>query len=285
MSPYVQLEPKYTYTVGHDWIRWPFNPQYPATESQNIWSPGVHFPATFTDASCCLFTPSTTLPTLGTAHNQRIGNKISLQSFRFRIYVNLAPEFACPNEGNPFSSNSDHHKSAIANDDSYTFPKRWFKMRLFVIQFDNSIDTMTPTKFGDWFFSTYLPFRDTIVTTSTDPGTRPVSVHSKMLRQSTKWTGTFNILLDKCFTLYSNKPQILLDYTIPLNYTYTWRDDGTLQTPKNIICVLMPPLQWFTDVDPYTSKQYRNAFNGNWYADVEKWFTFDYFVKTNFTDL
>lgn len=287
MCPYVQLEPKYTYTVGHDVIRWPSQPQTPTNTGNNIWT-SVHFPSSFTDALAAVFAPASTLPTLGTGHNNRIGNKITLSSLRYRIYVRLHDEICCPNTGNPFSDNSERSPSQIALTSSLpVIPKRWFKMRLFVIQFDNTY-SVTPSFVCGWFYSTFLPFSDNQSGQPSVPGGNiyePVSVHSKLLRMSSNYSGNFNILLDKCFTIYSNKPQILLDYTVPLNMQFSWRDDGTLQTPKNIVCFILPPMNWDVDVDPWTAYQYRWAYDHNAYADTDKWFLFDYFTKVNFTDL
>lgn len=225
------------------------------------------------DDTSILFAPTIALPKRGSKHDERNGNRITVNTIRWKMTLRLYPTFLSQ-RGCPFYrqlvghtyGNYKVYEETLQNGASYNMsPPRWFKFRLFAVQFEDGL-TMNRTMFYQWFYSTFCPLSTDLGFDANAPPDRPVritnrpiSVHSNVLRMTTNWTGKFNILMDKCFTLYSNKPAINFDLTIPLNKPYKFQEGDDAETPllsPNIWLVLMPPQQMLTDMDPVSCAQY-----------------------------
>lgn len=287
MCPYVQIEPKYTYTTGHKTINMPLTLQSPNTTNLNIWS--LYNMSYSAWPTCVMYVaPELTMPSVGLTKSDRVGNKISVTNVRIRMYITMPAELSSPNTGNPFNTTSVSEAnpwgSSVCQASVYSIPRRWLKLRLLCVKFDDKLD-VTPLHFTQWFYSTFLPFKD-YTGSAAEASTKtaqPVSVQSKMLHMVSDYIGQFNILLDKNITLYSSNPSILLDFTLPINSTYTWNEAGNLQSPKNIVVVLMPPLSLETDMDRFTATQYELA--GAMRTNLRELYTVYYNCKLNFSDL
>lgn len=265
--PRVPLAPKFTYANDSYSVTAPdsTNP----SQNNNLYNKN--------NVRLNIIMPLFRYPSLGTTHNNRASNRITITSLRFKAIINMAP--ALLDGGiNPF-------RSSTQNVPSTPPVKRFIKMRYFVIQVDDDIaqNIQNSLWFYDWFKRTYCWYREPLSPVSSDYDNAPVSVHSNILHQTTPYIAKFNILCDKCLTLTSAKPQISLDITIPLNKEYCWEEHTSLQDTPNLIyphlfMFILPPLA-APDLDPITWHQWSN----NQYQTTL--YFVDSFTKLNFIDL
>lgn len=230
-----------------------------------------------------MIVPQFILPELGNNHNQRHGNRITVTSIRLKTIVQMDVGMI-RGDFNPFT------KQTIST--SVDRPKRWFKMRYMVIQWDNDyVDQIGNRMLYGWFKRTFCQYTNPI--TDPEPDTwgglpnAPVSVHSNVMHMTTPFTSKFNILCDKCITLSSYKPQLSLDITIPMNKTFLFDEtDSTYLISPCIWLVIFPPMSEMIDMDPLTSSAFRS-----WNSAQSA--TYDYipiadvynFTKLSFIDL
>lgn len=219
----------------------------------------------------CFF-PNITLPDRGNKHDERNGNRITVNTIRWKLCLRLTPRFL-PQAGCPFFNKQDAVNYGTPLVDPSLTPQRtadfftqqrWFKFRLLAIQFEDGLQ-MDKKNFYLWFYSTFCPISTDMGYTGVTPErpamicNRPISVHSNVLRMTTTYTGKFNILMDRCFTMYSSRPIMSFDLTIPLNKQYRFQEtvepDSPLISP-NIWLALLPPQQLLTDMDPVSAHQY-----------------------------
>lgn len=197
--------------------------------------------------------PVFNFPQLGNNHDQRHGNRITITSVRYKTMINLNPIFLTNSSNGPFSSG--------ATDGTTSPPKRFFKFRYMLVQWDddiaNSVDEVYIFK---WFLRSYCwaipPTRTEEPIVAADYSDAPVSVHSNLLHETTEYIAKFNILCDKCLTLTNTKQQISLDITVPLNKTYCFDEDNpNLLLYPHLTLFILPPLNGYTDIDPLSLKQ------------------------------
>lgn len=265
--PKVRLDSKFTYWNGA------YDLWFPSYTSRPL-NFNIYNKSEFSGIAPVLVTPQTVLPMLGNSHNERHGNRITVTSIRWKSIIHLMPDFLKGNY-NPFTTTD------VKTTDP---PHRFFKIRYMLVQWDNDYAGQIDEAFiYKWFKMTYC-WWETPSTSTVDVEDMPVSVHSNILHETTELTSKFNILCDKCMVLSSDKPQVSLDITIPLNKNYLFDEDdpSTLIYPCYSLFIL-PPLSMVTDLDPITGDQYYAYQATN---SVSKVFAkVDNFTKLNFIDL
>ena len=238
--PRVRLDPKFVYSNGtHDFK---FTTDSNIPDNDNLFKPG----------KVSIFTPQFGLIPVGNSHSERHGNRITVTSLRVKVNMEMNPDFIV-DVHNPFTG-------ALANVNNYSYQTvlRFFKFRYMVVEFDEDI-VMTNLKLYQWFKRTYCWYEPR-VSSADQPDNDPVSVHSNILHETTEWTGKFNILCDKCFSLKSNKPSLSFDITVPMNRQYVYDESDTtgegLLFP-NIWCFIIPPLSSVVDIDGRTTVKWK----------------------------
>lgn len=285
------IDPKYTY------ITYAFNKQFPSTPQSSpnqwcIWNLDNDFSTSWVSNYTPVIPLKPLLPSLGTTRGNRIGNEITVSSIRIKLYMKMGIRWVQSHYGNfshtqteyDFDEEIDGAEAALYQTYFYDCPglanypvrDRWFKMRIFCVQFDEGVD-ITPRYIRNWFFSTFFPYyvKDNV-------SHQPTSVHSNLLNQNNPFAGRFNILLDKCMTMHSNRSSISLDLTLPLKKRFKFNEgDGTLIGP-NILTFIVPPLSIEYDVD----QQSRHELESNTaYRDAIDFLNGHALVKLNYTDL
>lgn len=266
--PKVRLDSKFTYWNG----------------SYSLWFPGgdghplnynCYHKSDFGGINPVMITPQAALPMLGNSHNERHGNRITVTSIRWKSIIHLERDFLVPGS-DPFTGVGE----TLPNP-----PNRFFKLRYMLVQWDNDyVDQIDEAFIYKWFKMTYCWWRDPDPNT-TDVEDMPVSVHSNILHETTELTSKFNILCDKCLVLRSDKPQLSLDITIPLNKNYLFsEDDPTVLIYPCYSLFILPPLSTVIDLDPITSIELWN-YQTNVPSARKTFAQCDNFVKLNFIDL
>lgn len=145
----------------------------------------------------------------GTEEFARIGNKIYLKSMSMMINIYMTESskrfFNCNyvnytdlnTDGSSLNGWTNHLK-----EESQTPAK--FKFRMMLVKFDSD---MNAEAIRDWFNGIYVP--QYYVGSSTEPA---ITNQSKLLRESTSYTGKFNILYDKPFTINSKKGHKFINF-------------------------------------------------------------------------
>lgn len=276
------IEPHFVYSQGSDSITfpsWNAYKTYLPDQTGNIYN-DVSFPTN-------VFLPTIQLPALGNTHTHRRGNRITVTTIRTKIHISLHPRWSAvymPNSAPSGTRFTDLEQCTPAT-------KRFFKLRFMVVQFNDEIH-VDADEIAKWFYSTYCWFKaqPNTVIPSGNYINQPISVHSNIMRLTTPYTGKFNILMDKPFTMVSTRPQQVLDINIPLNKSYVFdEDDPTKLLFPNIWMFILPPLNFETDMDPLTYYQIERFYNSDPYEDEKpnQWafLNLDWFAKLNFVDL
>lgn len=216
--------------------------------------------------------PTFEYPTVGTTHANRVGNRITVTSVRCKLILKLNEQFL-RNSGDPMQQTG-----TVA---SAPAPKRFFKLRYFLLQVDDDLASQVNELWiYKWFKRSYCWYKPATTPITTDWSIAPVSVHSNILHSTTEYVAKFNILCDKCFTLTSAKPQISFDITVPLNKEFCWDEtDTTALIYPHIYMFILPPLSSDIDMDAITSLQYYSTPTITKICDIYE------FTKLSFVDL
>ena len=273
--PKVRLDPKFTYS--NSTFEMNFRTHTTPPYNYQLFSPSD----IESEVYCPIYIPRFTLPAVGNSHSQRHGNRITVTSLRLKSIFTLDKYLCVPNII-PWATGGTSDPAISTLNAQYV--NKFLKFRYFVVEFDEDLE-ITAMKLYQWFKRTYCWCRPNSDSTGSVYN-NPVSVHSNILHETTEFTGKFNILCDKCFTLSSRKPQLSMDITIPLNRQFVFDEDDTtgegLLFP-NLWVFVLPPLQ-FCDIDPTTQTQMlsfqRQSDYSTWkFCDVET------FTKLSFVDL
>ena len=246
------ISPKFTYSQGSQqfWVR--TAPSGSTSDQNGMFLPV--FSATYNN----VIMPPFKFPEMGNTHYDRKGNRITITSLRlkvhFKLWEDLLRRWQPGDTTNTYSSIFSAGQSLPLN------PLMFFKMRLFLLRIDDDID-ITPQKLLNWYLATYCYYRNPTADPSplgphvsgADQDPAPISVHSNVLRLTTPWTGKFNVLADRKFTVRTTKPIFDIDMTIPMKKEFVFSEDSNdLLYPKYYI-VIFGPLSKEVDVDPSTS--------------------------------
>lgn len=282
--PRFTVPPKFIYTQGAG----TYYLEYSINNNNSVRRNGMYDPV---EAS--IISPTIELPDIGNGHNCRKSNRITVTSIRYKLSITLNNNVLAK-----YAWSDPNEVASFKNAQVPPNPCQFFKFRYFLLSIDEDV-RFTKFDFYRWFYSTYCFYRNASVTpveqgpNSSDafanivPG--PISVHSNVLRMTTPWTGKFNILADKMFTVTSKHPQLSLDFTIPINREYVWDEvytpgASTLLYPK-IYAVIVGPQSFEIDTDPVNFNIIQNAgSSSNSYVSVPlahlRWWS-----KLNFIDL
>lgn len=188
----------------------------------------------------------------GTDEDQRIGDKIYLKSMQILINIYLKqPALKFFN-----SATFDTSKFSTVGSNYYTFqdilsgetitPAK-FKFRMMLVKFED-------TNFGDaqiatWFNNTFVP--QYYVGNSQIDSYGAITNQSKMLRESATFTGKFQILYDKSFSLNSKKGHkfVKFDWNFKSNLTLNNSNVPTNDDFKGMRLILFGPTLTINDIN------------------------------------
>lgn len=277
------VSPKFTYSQGKNFIY--INRTAHTTYSfQN----GMFDYNSIDDLSDYVFMPQINFPLPGNGHSARKSNRITVTSIRVKMHFTMDPVLLRMN-----SLHGTSYAYSGLSDNIPLNPTVFAKFRLFLVSVDDDIE-VTRQKILNWFYATHCLYRQPSNPeelrgpsyTQVTPSPGPTSVHSNVLRTTTDWTGKFNILADRKFTVRTRKPYFDIDMTIPLRKEYVFDEDYTANSkllyPKLYLFIL-PPLSYEVDVDPTSHSSYATSSTSSVVTD--KMFTVYYWTKLNFVDL
>lgn len=170
----------------------------------------------------------------GTAENQRIGNKVNIKSIciTFDLYIN---------------------PTVLLNTYSHgQLMDTWFNFRIMTVKFKQQMST---TDIARWYRQSHIYYR-----TANTGGAVSYPVQSNWmdkLRESSPWTGSFEILYDKKFTVNKVKSAIQMNIKVPFNGQVNF--DNTSNRPtsdqgfSNIYTFLISPSNTWLDMDPVST--------------------------------
>lgn len=272
------ISPKFTYDQGKGslWVRLTYGSTY---------NNGMFYNA-FSESYPSIFLPPFQYPELGNLHTQRKGNRITITSLRvklqFRMNEVLLRKWNIWDTEKTYTDMFTNGFKLPLNQQLY------FKMRLFLLKVDDDIDMTNEQKFLNWFAATYCYYRAP-TTTPADEGPQsilpstpgPISVHSNVLRLTTPWTGKFNILVDKKFTVKGTRPQFGLDMTIPLKQEFVFKEGANdLLYPKYHLFLVGPQsFEVDQDVPDSAFTEAPSGIKNMKLFDIYSW------TKLNFVDL
>lgn len=191
----------------------------------------------------------------GTSDKQRKSDRIYAYSLTLRVHLDFSKYLKGPSDYTgqlPFDA------------------KDFIKCRVMCIEFDSytyynydPVSLNTSDTFKNvvkwWFRQTRLPYDQRTFNQTTQlmdyqkSVYDSVSVHSDMLRVTTKWNGHYRILYDKKLTLTGRQTRVNLNMNIPLKRTILYDDSGNQAQPllgPYITWVIIPPLNADYDVSP-----------------------------------
>lgn len=210
------------------------------------------------------------VPTQGTDENQRIGNKITPQSYHCDIVINPYDySDYLPNMFNKLFLTG----GGIQSETNYLLTKSKYYMRLMVVDFYNDDRFNLPNEFVDkiegaadnddynsvmrelnnWYRTIFIPTGrfDAV----------DVSCNQKMLRESTEYTGSFKIMYDRLVKL-SPKNHFFkrLSLNIDLKKYKDFNITNNRYTKHNILICLFNCMAPTLDMDPVLFKLLNQAY-------------------------
>ena len=222
------------------------------------------------------------VPAQGTDENQRVGNKISPQSYHCDIV--LTPNYSdyLPNVFNKLFLGG----GGIQSETNYLLTKSKYYMRLMVVDFfaddrfkipDQFVSKIEDSADNDDYNSVMLELRNWYRSIFVPTGRADavnVSCSQKMLRESTEYTGSFKILGDRLIKL-SPKNHFSKRISLDLNLS-KYKDfniTNNRYTKHNILICLFNCMAPTLDMDPILYKLLNSAYTEDHTQD-----------KTNYRD-
>lgn len=209
------------------------------------------------------------VPTQGTDENQRIGNKISPQSYHCDIVIQpLDLNDYLPNLFNKMFLSG----GGIQSETNYLLTKSKYNLRLMVVDFygddkfklpdacvaniqasaDNDAYNTVMDNLNEWYRATFVP-------TGTNQDIN-VSCSQKMLRESTAYTGKFKILHDRLIKLsLKNHFSKRISLDLDLKKYKDFNISGNRYTKHNILICLFNCMCPALDMDPILYKIFNVA--------------------------
>lgn len=237
MCPRISLEDKHTYTSVN-------KPIFGCRRDSFIYDHNNNT----ADSRFIVLTVEPTYPVTGTDENNRIGRKIYSSSLCSEGFLKLYNTVDNGNINTIYDVYTFHNSDELTALNSQVTPQQApfntneqaldVSIRHMIVEFDLSDCEDDPTYFWNWFMSTYI-----YTGLYQCPSNR-----TQMLRESTRYTGDFNILYDKVHHLTLSNP--LVHYKEILPYKRTMNFDGTgstYPTGKRIIELFIGPTNIYTD--------------------------------------
>ena len=210
-----------------------------------------------TNEKTIVLTIEPTYPVTGTDESNRIGRKIYTSSISTEGFIKLYNTIDNQNINTVYDvytfHNSDQYTALSGQTSPQTAPFNTneqaldVSIRHMIVEFDLANCEESPSYFWDWFRNTYIY-----------TGLYSIcSNRTQMLRESTAFTGDFNILWDKVHHLSLHNPIVHYRETIP--YKRTLNFDGTGSNPptgKRVFEIFVGPTQIYTDYGSFSLGQW-----------------------------
>ena len=209
------------------------------------------------------------VPAQGTDEDQRVGNKITPQSYHCDIVI--SPDYSdyLPNLFNKLFLGA----GGIQSETNYLLTKSKYYMRLMIVDFYNDDRFKIPDQFvnnieqasnNDDYNSVMLELRNWYRATFVPTGRADVvnvSCSQRMLRESTEYTGSFKILGDRLLKLspknhFNKRVSIDLDLAKYKDFNIT----NNRYTKHNILICLFNCMAPTLDMDPVLFKLFNSAY-------------------------
>lgn len=178
----------------------------------------------------------------GTGENMRIGNKVNIKSINLTMYLHANTQ--------AFINNYYDNQRVMC-------PFR-FNFRIMTIKFDRQ---MSRVDLSRWFRESYIYYR--LVSISGEDYPYQSNWMNK-LRESTPWTGSFKILMDKKFQLTDTHSNTQMSITIPIkgqvNFDNTSNNPTNNQFVSNIYTFIIGPANNDLDMDLLSCDQTNTIF-------------------------
>lgn len=210
------------------------------------------------------------VPTQGTDEDQRVGNKITPQSYHCDIVIT-------PKDFNDYLPNLFNKlflgAGGIQSETNYLLTKSKYYMRLMIVDFYNDDRFKLPDQFvpniqnaadndaynsvmselNTWYRMTYVP--------TGGANLANVSCSQRMLRESTDYTGSFKILGDRLLKFspknhFTKRVSIDLDLAKYKDFNIT----NNRYTKHNIMICLFNCMAPTLDMDPVLYKLFNSAY-------------------------
>lgn len=189
-----------------------------------------------------------TYPVTGTDESNRIGRKIYSSSLSTEGFIKLYNTIDNQNINTVYDVYTFHNSDELTALNSQVTPQSApfntneqaldVSIRHMIVEFDIESCDVPVTYMFSWFFGSYV---------QTGSYNLP-SNRTQMLRESTQYTGQFNILWDKVHHLTLSNPIVHYKETIP--YKRTMNFDGTgsgAPTGKKVYELFIGPMNIYTD--------------------------------------
>lgn len=227
----IKIEPKHFYThsiVNDELPIYVYKPVYNQNEENTV-GLGVSKYNTY-----LIYNTNNIYIPQGTSEDQRVGNKVNIKSIAITLYIYF--------NSTPLIANFSHGQMIDT----------WFNFRIMSVKFDQQ---MTTTDLAQWYRDTFIYYR----TVSVSGGDKyPFqSNYMDKLRESTPWTGSFNILYDKKIKMTKFNSALQLSFSIPfsgnVNFDNTNNKPTDNQGINNIYTFIIGPSNVFLDMDPVSA--------------------------------
>lgn len=177
----------------------------------------------------------------GTGNDEMIGSKVHIKSAGYSGWISLYPD------------------TLIADFPHGTLTDLRFNFRLMVVKFDSDLPHSDRLSISQWFNNNYIYY---------DSLTESNSTNIRKLRESTKDTGKFKILMDESFTLTNKHTNQMINFTIPgffgncnTKQTGATSEIGTITNEdlRDIVCFIIGPVNPYIDMDAVSTDKWVDA--------------------------
>lgn len=215
------------------------------------------------------------VPEQGTDENQRIGNKITPQSYHCDIFIgpSLVNDYL-PNLFNKFFLSG----GGIQSETNYLLTKSKYMLRFMVVDFFSDARFKIPDNFvsniegsadnddyntvmknlRDWYRTTFVPTGSTAANPTQEIN---VSCSQKMLRESTQYTGSFKILHDRLIKLsLKNHFTDRISLDLDLKKYKDFNINANRYTKHNILFIIFNCMAPAIDMDQCMHKVFNAAY-------------------------
>lgn len=197
----------------------------------------------------------------GTAEDNRVGNKVNVKSIAITLYIRF---------------NSERLIAAYSHGQMID---TYFNFRVMSVRFDTSMST---TDLARWFRATFIYYRTVSISTGDQYPFQ--SNWMDKLRESTPYTGSFEILYDKKFKIKKSKSVKQMNINVPLagnvNFDNTSNKPTNNQKFSNVYTFLIGPSNVYLDMDAVSTDKSLNMT-----TDSTTLFYFNANIKTIYYDI
>lgn len=175
----------------------------------------------------------------GTAEDQRVGNKVNVKSISISLYIRF---------------NTERLIAAFSHGQMID---TFFNFRVMTVRFN---DPVSSADIARWYRESFIYYR-TVSISGGDEYPYQSNWMDK-LRESTEWTGSFEILYDKKFKIKKSKSVKQMNILVPLNGYVNFDNVSNKPTAgqkfNNVYTFLITPSNIFLDMDAVSSDKSQN---------------------------